>query len=129
MEGVLHFFEDNLLYTLLLVRIDAEVEFVVYLKNHLRTNALCLEAVKDVYHSDFDDVCSCALNGGIDGVALSKTAYGAVGRTDVRQLAAAAEEGSDVPLLASLLLGLFHVVVYLWEGLKEAVDELTGLVA
>ena len=33
--GVLHFFDNNLFYTLLLLRQDGEVEFVVHLQNHL----------------------------------------------------------------------------------------------
>ena len=32
---VLHFFDNNLFYTLLLLRQDGEVEFVVHLQNHL----------------------------------------------------------------------------------------------
>ena len=33
--GVLHLFDNNLFYTLLLFRQDGEVEFVVHLQNHL----------------------------------------------------------------------------------------------
>ena len=33
--GVLHLFDNNLFYTLLLLRQDGEVEFVVHLQNHL----------------------------------------------------------------------------------------------
>ena len=67
-EGVLHLFQDDTLYLFLLVRIDAEVEFIVDLENHLALNAFCLEALEDVDHRYLDDVCSSALNGGIDAL-------------------------------------------------------------
>ena len=51
-EGVLHLFQDDTLYFFFLVRIDGEVEFVVYLQNHFGTNAFCLEALEDVDRDD-----------------------------------------------------------------------------
>ena len=86
LEGVLHLFYDNVLYAFFFFWINAEVEFVVYLENHLATNAFSLEALEDVDHGDLDDVGSGALNGGIDGVTLSKATNDAVVRVDVRQI-------------------------------------------
>ena len=41
-EGMLHLFQNDSFYQLLFLRIDGEVEFVVYLQNHLRTDTLGL---------------------------------------------------------------------------------------
>ena len=67
-EGVLHLFEDDTLHLFLLFWIDAEVEFVVYLKNHFRADIFTLETLEDVDHSDLDDIGSSALNRGNHGV-------------------------------------------------------------
>ena len=91
MEGILHFFDDDSLYTFFLLWIDGEVEFVVYLENHLATDALSLEAIEDMDHSHLDDVGSGALNRGVDGVAFSKATNDAVGRVDIRQVTTTSE--------------------------------------
>ena len=70
MEGVLHLFEDDVLHLFLLIRIDAEVEFIVYLENHLALDAFSLETIEDMNHSHLDDVCGSALNRGIDGITF-----------------------------------------------------------
>ena len=90
-EGVLHLFQDDAFYLFFLVRIDGEVEFVVDLENHLGANVLSLEALEDVDHRYLDDVCSCALNGGIDGITLGKASHHTIGRVDVRQVATTSE--------------------------------------
>ena len=91
LEGILHFFDDDVLYAFFFFWINAEVEFVVYLENHLATDAFGLEALEDVDHGDLDDVGSGALNRGIDGVTLSKATNDAVGRVDVRQITTTTE--------------------------------------
>ena len=84
-EGVLHLFQDDTLYFFLLVRIDAEVEFVVYLENHLALDAFSLETLEDMNHCYLDDVGSSTLDGRIDGVTLGKASHHAVGGVDVWQ--------------------------------------------
>ena len=61
-EGGLHLFKNDALYLFLLIRIDGEVEFVVYLKQHLASDSLCLEAVEDMDHRYLDDISGSALN-------------------------------------------------------------------
>ena len=90
-EGVLHLLDDDMFHLLLFLWIDGEVEFVVYLQDHLTLDALFLEALVDADHRNFDDVCRCALDGGIDGVTLSKTSDGGIVGIDVRQIATTAE--------------------------------------
>ena len=90
-ESVLHFFKDNVLYLFLLVRIDGEVEFVVYLENHFRTDIFGLETLEDMNHSDLDDIGSSALNRGVDGITLCKTTNYRVGTIDIRQVATTSE--------------------------------------
>ena len=90
-EGILHLFQDDVLHLFLLFRIDAEVEFVVYLENHFRTDVFSLEALENVDHSHLDDVCSSALNGGIDGITLCKATNGSIGRIDIWQIATSSE--------------------------------------
>ena len=90
-EGTLHLFENDGLYPTLLLRVNAEVEFVVYLENHLAADSLGLEALVDANHRHLDDVGGGALNGRIDGVTLSKTSDGGVVGVDIRQIATTAE--------------------------------------
>ena len=91
MEGVLHLFDDDMLYLFFLVRIDAEVEFVVYLENHLALDAFSLETLEDMNHCHLDDVGSSTLDGRIDGVTLGKASHHTIGRVDVWQIAATSE--------------------------------------
>ena len=78
-EGVLHLFDDDMLYFFFLVRIDAEVEFVVYLQNHFGTNAFCLKTLEDMNHCHLDDVGSSTLDGRIDGITLGKASHHTIG--------------------------------------------------
>ena len=49
---------------------DAEVKFIVYLENHLRTDSLFAEAAVDARHCYLDDVGGTSLDRGVDGIAL-----------------------------------------------------------
>ena len=91
LASVLHLREDDVLDLVFLFGIDAEVEFVVYLQDHLRADALLTEAIVDANHRHFDDIGSGALNGCIDGITLGKATNGGVGRVDIRQIAATTE--------------------------------------
>ena len=91
MEGILHLFQNDALYLFLLVRIDAEVEFVVYLENHLALDAFSLETLEDMNHCHLDDVGSSPLDGCIDGVTLSKASHHAIGAVDVWKIATTTE--------------------------------------
>ena len=77
-KSTLHLFEHDALHFLLLFWIDGEVEFVVNLQDHLTLDTLGLEALMDADHRYLDDVCSRTLDGGVDGIALSKTTYHAI---------------------------------------------------
>ena len=90
-EGFLHLLDDDALYFFLLFGVDAEVEFVVYLENHLASDTLGLEALEDMYHRHLDDVGCGTLNGGVDGISLCKTSDGGVVRVDVWQITATPE--------------------------------------
>ena len=129
LEGVLHFFNDDMFYTFFFFGENGEVEFVVNLENHLALDAFGLETLVDVNHSYLDDISCCALNGGIDGVTFSETTHDAVGRVDVWQVATTSKQGSDVALFSGYLLGLLHVVVNLWEGLEVTVYQHLSFVA
>ena len=100
----------------------------MHLENHLGVQPLGLEPLPDAYHSQLDDVGLGALDGGVDGVALGKSAYGGVARDDVGQVAAAAEQRLGIAVLPCLLLGLLHVGVHFGESSEVVVDELAGLV-
>ena len=94
LEGILHFFNDNTFHLFLLFREDGEVEFVVYLEDHLALDAFGLKTIEDMDHSYLDDVGCCALNRGVDGVTLSKTTHDAVG-SDTLGLASVSFTFSD----------------------------------
>ena len=76
--GALHGLDDDALHQLLLLGVDAEVEFVVYLEYHRGAQALGTEAAVDLYHGYLDDVGRAALDGCVDGVALGIAAHYAV---------------------------------------------------
>ena len=121
--GVLHLLNDDALHLFFLVGIDREVQFVVHLQDHLRTDAFLAETLEDANHRHFDDIGRRALNGCIDGVAFSEVANGGVARVDVGQIATAVEHRLGIAALAGQLLRLLHVVVNTWEGLEETIDE------
>jgi DNA polymerase I len=54
--GILHFLYHDFLYLLFFLWINREVEFIVYLDDHLTLDALCLESVEDLHHGNLDDV-------------------------------------------------------------------------
>ena len=83
-ERCLHLFDDDGLDTFFFFREDAEIEFIVYLQDHLASDAFGLEAVVNANHGHFDDIGSSTLNGGVDGVALGKAPHGGILRVDVR---------------------------------------------
>ena len=83
-EGILHFFDNDVFHFVLFFWIDGEVEFVVNLEDHFTLDVLYLEAIEDVNHCDFDDVGSRALNGGIDSITFCKAANHTIGTIDVR---------------------------------------------
>lgn len=87
----LHFLPYYLLHLFLLLGIDGEVELVMYLKYHLRADALVGKAFVYAYHGHLDNVCLRTLYGGVDGVALGKSANGSVLRVYVLKVASALE--------------------------------------
>ena len=115
-EGFLHFFDNDTLYLFLLLWVDGEVEFVVYLKDHLALEIFCLETIEDTNHCHLYDISCCALNGGIDGVALCKAANCSIMRVDIWEVSASSEEGSDIALLTSHILRFLHEPVGRWRN-------------
>ena len=90
-EGFLHLFDDDGFHLFFFFRIDREVEFVVYLKDHLTLDTLSLETLVDMNHRHLDDISSCSLNRSIDGITLSKTSYCGVVGVDIRQITTTSE--------------------------------------
>ena len=90
-EGFLHLFDDDLLHLFLLFWVDAEVQFIVYLQNHLASNAFSLETLMDMNHCHLDDISCCTLDGGIDGISLSKASNCGIMRVNIWQIATTSE--------------------------------------
>ena len=88
MVGILHLFDHDFLHFLLFLWINGEVEFVVYLDNHLALDALRLETIEDAHHRHLDDVRLRTLDRGVDGIALGKSTYSSVSTADVWQITA-----------------------------------------
>ena len=65
LDGVFHFFQNDLTYFFLLVLADVEVEFVVYLKDHFAFQTFFFETVVDAYHRYLDDVGGATLDGAL----------------------------------------------------------------
>ena len=127
LASVLHLREDDVLDLVFLFGIDAEVEFVVHLQDHLGAYAFFFEASPDAYHGNLDDVGFRTLNGRIDGIALSEAAHGAVFGIYVRQIASPAKHRLGVFLLACCRDGTFHKCMDLGEGSEIVLNELPCL--
>ena len=96
LDGVFHFFQNDLTYFFLLVLADVEVEFVVYLKDHFAFQTFFFETVVDAYHRYLDDVGGATLDRGVDRISFGLTAYDGVVRIDVRQVTFAFEYRFDI---------------------------------
>ena len=90
-EGFLHLFDDDGFHLFFFFRIDREVEFVVYLKDHLTLDTLSLETLVDMNHRHLDDIRCSALNWGIDGVTLCETPHGGIVGVDIWQITTTSE--------------------------------------
>ena len=127
MVGILHLFDHDFLHFLLFLWINGEVEFVVYLDNHLALDALRLETIEDAHHRHLDDVRLRTLDRGVDGIALGKSTYSSVSTADVWQVAAAMEDGFGIPLLTGDFLLLLHISLHAREGAEVILDNLLRL--
>lgn len=87
---------------------EVEDEFVVDLEEHACLEVFLGEELVDADHGEFDHFGGGALDGEVDGGAFGVVADGLVVGEEVWGLAAAAAEGADVALLASVLDGAFH---------------------
>ncbi len=101
--GTAHLLDQHAFGGFTLTGGDFEDDFVVHLQQHAGLQALFAQAAVNVDHSDLDDVRGGALNRGVEGGAFGGfTAY-TVGRVQVGQHAAAAENGFGVAVLVCLL--------------------------
>ena len=87
--GAGHFALDDFAERVFLGARAVEKEFVVALQDHLRAKSGGSDCAVDVDHGKLYEVCGAALDGGVDGVALSGLASGGVSRVDGAQSAAA----------------------------------------
>ena len=126
-NGVLHFRNDNLAYALHFVGRYVEIEFIVYLHDHLRAEMLVLQAAIDSHHRHLDNIGSGAQDRRIDGIAFGKRADGGVLRIDVRQVTFASEERLGIAAVARYLLLVLDIADDTREGSKIVVDKLFGL--
>ena len=127
MIGVLHLLFHDGLYPTLLLGHHTEVEFVVHLENHFRTEVFFLKPLVDTNHRHLDDIGGRTLNRRVDGVALGKAPHSGITAVDVGQVAATVEERLHIAFLPCCLLCLFHIFPYLREGFEIAIDEFTRL--
>ena len=125
----LHFFDDDLLHAFFFFRIDAEVQFVVYLQNHFRQDSLSLEATMDAYHRHLYYIGCRALNRCIYGVALCKATHRGVMGIDVGKIASAMEQCFGIAHCTCPLDALVHIFLHLGEGLEVTGNQLFSLVA
>ena len=127
--SLLHLPDDKLLYPILFLREDAEVEFIMNLENHLALQTLSLHACCHPYHGNLDDVRCRSLYGRVDGIAFRIATHDGVVRVDVGQVTAAAEERFRIALVACLLYALVHVTLHAGIALEVSVYELLCLAA
>ncbi len=125
----LHLLNNNVLHLVEFVGKDIKVEFVVHLQDHLGLDSLGLEAAVDAHHGELDDVGCGALDGSVDGIALTEAPHHGIPRVDVGQHATTAVEGGHIAFFACLGNGAVDVVTHLGEGRVIAVDKHLGFLA
>ena len=101
----------------------------MYLEYHPGPVASVLQRGRHPVHGHLDDVGGTALDGGVYGVALGKSADGGVARADVLDVPPSAEDGGHIAFLPSLGLGPLHVVRDGRIVPEVFLDELRGLLA
>ena len=111
LRGGLHALGDDRRDTLLLRAEHVDHQFVVHLQDHPRADAFGGETPVNVDHGDLHNVGRRTLNRGVHGVALGKAAGDGVVRSDVVEVAAAAENRRDETLLLGLLDHVVHILL------------------
>ena len=127
LDGVFHFFEDDLTYFFLLVLADVKVEFVVYLKDHFAFQTFFFETVVDAYHRYLDDVGGATLDRGVDRISFGITAYDGVVRIDVRQVTFAFEYRFDIAFFFCDADTLVHVIADTRIASISSLDSARGM--
>ena len=133
-DDALHLLEDNATHLLHLVLGDIEVEFVMHLHNHLRTERfarsgvfLGMQTMMDTDHSHLDDVSGRTLDRCIDGIAFGKRTHGGIVGEDVGEVAFAPKERLGIAPLARQFLLPVDISDHAREGSEIVVDELLCL--
>ena len=133
-DNALHLLKDNASHLLYLVLGDIEVEFVMHLHNHLRTERfarsgvfLGMQTMPDTDHSHLDDVGGSTLDRGINGIALGERTHGGIVGEDVGEVAFAPKERLGIAPLACQFFLPFDIGNHAREGSEIVIDELLCL--
>ena len=118
----MHFLYYEALELVALFGQDAEVQFVVHLKNHAALETFFSHALVHSYHGHLHDVGGTALYGRVDGIALGISAHYGIVAVYVGQGAAAVEDGFGVPFLACHGNASLHVFLHTGIGLEISVN-------
>ena len=95
----------------------------MYLHGHFGLQVLLFQAFLDTYHGDFDDVGGCALDGGVDGIALGKAPHDSVLGVDIGLGALATKQGFHIAHLLGTLNAGVHVSFYIRIGDEIAINQ------
>ena len=127
MDGILHFVHYYIAHALHFLFRHIEVQFVMYLHDHLRAQVFFFEPPMNRNHRHFDDICCRSLNRCINGVALGERTYGGIIRCYIRQVAFAAKECLCVTFLARQLFLRIYITNHTRESSEIIVYQLLGL--
>ena len=75
-DCIFHFIQHDLFHFFQFVLVDVEVQFIVYLQDHLALQTFGFETVEDANHGNFDDVGCTALDRSVDRVSSSTLSGG-----------------------------------------------------
>src|SRR5919108_5221365 len=127
--GAAHLGADELTHGAELCLRYLEQELVVHLENQPRVSTFFAEAAVDRHHRHFDDVGVRALHDEVDRQALAEGAGLALRGTDLRDRAAATQQGGDVAVFTRLIDRALDEVLHVREAGEVRVDVRLRLVA
>ena len=98
-------------------------QFVVDGQNQAAGHFFVPQALPHPHHSQLDYVRSGALNGGVAGHALAAGAHVEVGAGQLRQGAAAAEQGGHIAVCLCIRDGLVHIAAHAGKSRQIVLEE------
>ena len=123
-DCIFHFIQHDLFHFFQFVLVDVEVQFIVYLQDHLALQTFGFETVEDANHGNFDDVGCTALDRSVDRVSFGISPYDRVMGVDIRQETFALVDRLYISFFFRHLDAFVHVCTDVRIGFEVSFDQL-----